>query len=59
MQRVRKTDMAHPVPPSDLDPAQLPVQPEFPTDHDAPGPDPEAGEPGADENAAGFVKHRV
>ena len=49
--------MIHPRLPSD-DPAQLPVQPEFPTDDDPthPHPHPDEGEAGADENAAGFIK---
>ena len=50
--------MTHPIAPSELDPAQLPVQPEFPAAPDPSGVPPDAGEPGLDENAPGFVKHR-
>ena len=45
--------------PSEDDPAQLPVQPEFPTDEDPTNPHSDEGEPGADENAAGFVKKKL
>ncbi len=49
--------MTNPKPPLD-DPAQLPVEPEFPT-HEEPGnPHTDEAKPGADENAAGFVKPR-
>lgn len=53
--------MTHPKFPSEDDPAQLPVQPEFPTDHEVPGSDPDEHEhePGADENVAGFVKKKI
>ncbi len=50
----------HPHPkPSPDDPAQLPVEPEFPTDEHGDKPGQEDGEPGLDENAAGFVKPRL
>ncbi|QNK73899.1 hypothetical protein H7F36_01065 [Variovorax sp. PAMC28562] len=45
--------------PSEDDPAQLPVQPEFPTDEDPTNPHSDEGEAGADENAAGFVKKKL
>ncbi|MES2530013.1 MAG: hypothetical protein V4636_03185 [Pseudomonadota bacterium] len=50
--------MPHPKP-SPSDPAQLPVEPEFPTDEHSDKPNPEEGEPGLDENAAGFVKPKL
>ena len=51
--------MNHPKPPSEDDPAQLPVEPEFPTDEPAPNPHSDEGQPGPDENAAGIVKPRL
>lgn len=46
--------------PSPNDPAQLPVEPEFPADlHDDGASPDEEGEPGLDENAAGFVKPKL
>lgn len=45
--------------PSEDDPAQLPIEPEFPTDEDPTNPHSDEGEPGADENAAGFVKKKI
>lgn len=45
--------------PSEDDPAQLPIEPEFPTDEDPTNPHSDEGEPGADENAAGFVKKKL
>lgn len=45
--------------PSEDDPAQLPVEPEFPTDADPTNPHSDEGTPGADENAAGFVKEKL
>jgi len=45
--------------PEQDDPAQLPVEPEFPTDDGSDKPGAEEGEPGLDENAAGFVKTRI
>ena len=45
--------------PEQDDPAQLPVEPEFPTDDGGDQPGTEDGEPGLDENAAGFVKSRI
>jgi hypothetical protein len=50
--------MSHSKPPSD-DPAQLPVEPEFPTDDAPTNPHSDEGEPGADENAAGFGKPKL
>ncbi|CAN5543314.1 hypothetical protein BH10PSE18_BH10PSE18_04070 [soil metagenome] len=52
------TDMTHPKP-SPNDPSQLPVEPEFPTDEHGDKPNSEEGEPGLDENAAGFVKPKL
>ena len=45
--------------PSEDDPAQLPVQPEFPTDEDPTNPHSDEGDPGADENAAGSIKKKL
>ena len=47
----------HPVPSED-DPANLPVEPEFPTPSDPANPHSDEGQPGADKNAAGFVKEK-
>jgi hypothetical protein len=35
------------------------VEPEFPTDADPTNPHSDEGQPGADENAAGFVKEKL
>lgn len=43
---------------SEDDPAQHPVEPEFPTDTEQGNPHSDEGKPGADENAAGFVKEK-
>jgi len=43
---------------SEDDPAQHPVEPEFPTDTDQGNPHSDEGKPGTDENAAGFVKEK-
>jgi len=51
--------MPNPKVPSEEDPAQLPVEPEFPTDTDQGNPHSDEGKPGADENAAGFVKEKL
>lgn len=51
--------MSIPKVPSEDDPAQLPVQPEFPTDEDPTNPHLDEGEAGVDENAAGFVKKKL
>ncbi|WP_179106900.1 hypothetical protein [Variovorax sp. KK3] len=44
--------------PSEDDPAQLPVEPDFPAGSDPHQPLSDEGKPGADENAAGFVKEK-
>ena len=53
-----QAEMTNPKPPLDA-PVQLPVEPEFPTDDAPANPHSDEGEPGADENAAGFVKPRL
>lgn len=45
--------------PEQDDPAQLPVEPEFPTDDGGDKPGTEDGESGLDENAAGVVKTSI
>jgi hypothetical protein len=50
--------MTNPKLPSD-DGIQLPVEPELPTDDAPANPHTDEGKPGADENAAGFVKPRL
>jgi len=51
--------MTTPKVPSEDDPGQLPVEPEFPTDADPTNPHSDEGQPAADENAAGFVKEKL
>lgn len=51
--------MTNPKVPSEEDPAQHPVEPEFPTDDDPVNPHSDEERPGADENAAGIVKPKL
>ena len=51
--------MSHSKVPHEDDPAQLPVEPEFPTDAGQGNPHADEGLPDADENAAGFVKEKL
>lgn len=51
--------MPHPKIPSEDDPAQLPVEPEFPVDAEPGSPQADEGFPGSDESAAGFATERL
>ena len=51
--------MNHSKVPSDNDPAQLPVEPEFPTDDAPSNPHSDEGSPSADGNVAGIVKPKL
>jgi hypothetical protein len=48
--------MSTPKVPSEDDPGQLPVEPEFPTDADPTNPHSDEGQPGADQNPSGVGK---